>query len=481
MMFRELLAQVENESIIRIADRAHAPLSAVSVIREKMQTLREYADAGLLNALAGTILRIEVRLQEMDLLHWLYLQNNPVKLYWADRDQEYIMAGIGETDVVSATGALSYDDIFSRLQARLARSHTHLRYYGGCRFYAPHPVDEHWQDFHTCRFIIPAFELFKNSDGTFLAANFLWEKDARFLQRLDQMVYELEHLNFSPTNGRKHQPQIIRRVDYPGREHWEQSIDAALQAFRSGVLEKIVLARKSVFECAEGLDPVWLLQRLRALNPGLFYFCFQFAGGRAFIGGSPERLYKRTSQLLKTEAVAGTRPRGSSPEEDFRFGKELITSSKDVREHRYVLESIGQALSAVCETVDTDDELSLLKLSRVQHLICRMQGILRPGIGDAELLQRLHPTPAVGGSPKEKAIAAIRELEPFDRGWYAGPVGYVGRASSEFAVAIRSGLITGRELALFSGAGIVEGSTSDGEWDEIENKIGNFMKILTEQ
>ncbi len=480
MMFRELLAQVENESIIRIVDRAHAPQSAIAVIRDQITTLREYANTDHLNALTGSVLRIEVRMQDTDLLHWLYQQKEPVKLYWADRDQEYSMAGIGEADVISSTGAMQYEDLFARLHSRLARSHDHLRYYGGCRFYEPHPLDTGWQEFHTCRFIIPAFELFKNSDGTFLAVNFIWEKGSRFLQRIDQVISGLERLNFSATNGRKHQPRIIRRMDFPGRTHWEQSINTALQAFRNGTLEKIVLARKSVFEFADALDPVWLLQRLRALNPGLFYFCFQFAPGHAFIGGSPERLYKRTAQLLKTEAVAGTRPRGTSIEEDRAIGMELRSSAKDVREHRYVLESLEEALRRVCETVDTDDELSILKLSRVQHLICRLQGILQPGITDADLLARLHPTPAVGGSPRDQAISTMRELEPFDRGWYAGPVGYVGRASAEFAVAIRSGLINGKELALFSGAGIVEGSTSEGEWNEIENKIGNFMKILTE-
>jgi len=100
-------------------------------------------------------------------------------------------------------------------------------------------------------------------------------------------------------------------------------------------------------------------------------------------------------------------------------------------------------------------------------------------VSDAALMQALHPSPAVGGVPTNKAIAYLREHEPFDRGWYAGPVGWVGPESGEFAVAIRSGLVRGNTLSLYSGAGIVDGSTPDGEWSEIETKLSNALSALT--
>jgi menaquinone-specific isochorismate synthase len=107
-----------------------------------------------------------------------------------------------------------------------------------------------------------------------------------------------------------------------------------------------------------------------------------------------------------------------------------------------------------------------------------VRGTLQEGVSDAEVLDALHPTPAVGGYPRVEAFEEIRDLEPFDRGWYAGPVGWIGADSAEFAVGIRSGLVSGRKLSLFSGAGIVAGSTAEDEWTEIEQKIDDFTRIF---
>jgi menaquinone-specific isochorismate synthase len=120
----------------------------------------------------------------------------------------------------------------------------------------------------------------------------------------------------------------------------------------------------------------------------------------------------------------------------------------------------------------------LLKLARGQHLYSAVQGELRTGVSDARLLAALHPTPALGGQPKDAALERIAEWEPFDRGWYAAPVGWVSRTSAEFAVAIRCGLVQPERLALFSGAGIVRGSTAASEWEEIELKIRDFINVL---
>jgi menaquinone-specific isochorismate synthase len=119
-----------------------------------------------------------------------------------------------------------------------------------------------------------------------------------------------------------------------------------------------------------------------------------------------------------------------------------------------------------------------MKLARSRHLRAGLRATLRPDVSTADLLAALHPTPAVGGTPHRRALALIRKLEPFDRGWYAGPVGWIGPEAADFAVAIRSGLVAEHRLALFSGAGLVEGSEAESEWDEIEQKISDFTGIL---
>ena len=121
-----------------------------------------------------------------------------------------------------------------------------------------------------------------------------------------------------------------------------------------------------------------------------------------------------------------------------------------------------------------------MKLSKLQHLLMKFSGLLKEKTQDSDILESIHPTPAVGGVPSEKASAEIENIENFDRGWYAGPVGWIGKDEAEFAVAIRSGLVFENELYLYSGAGIVEGSNPENEWEEIENKIAGFMNALDE-
>jgi menaquinone-specific isochorismate synthase len=135
-------------------------------------------------------------------------------------------------------------------------------------------------------------------------------------------------------------------------------------------------------------------------------------------------------------------------------------------------------LKPFCEVLHVETEASEMKLARGRHLVSGITGTLHAGISTFDLLRALHPTPAVGGTPRREACAAIRQQEPFDRGWYAGPLGWIERDAAEFAVALRCGLVTPRHLALYSGAGIVRGSVPAAEWDEIEHKISDFMQVL---
>jgi menaquinone-specific isochorismate synthase len=145
-----------------------------------------------------------------------------------------------------------------------------------------------------------------------------------------------------------------------------------------------------------------------------------------------------------------------------------------------VLDTIRDGFKGACHAVHVDDAVSLLKVRRCQHLLSRVEGILTDDKWKWDALRTLHPTPAVGGFPNNEALAFIEAHEPFDRGWYAGPIGWVGPKTAEFAVGIRSGLLHGDALRLYAGAGIVQGSTAESEWDEIENKMGNFLSALTD-
>ena len=135
-------------------------------------------------------------------------------------------------------------------------------------------------------------------------------------------------------------------------------------------------------------------------------------------------------------------------------------------------------LAELCDAVETTGDPEILQLSNVQHLITRLEGTLKPAINPSDILAAIHPTAAVCGTPAKAALALLKEIERFDRGWYASAVGVISHQSTELAVAIRSSLITGRTLSLFAGAGIVKGSDPDSEWQELENKIAPAINAL---
>ena len=327
--------------------------------------------------------------------------------------------------------------------------------------------------------MLPRVEYVVDGDRAVLAANLVLPRDAAHAEAL------LTELRAVATPSAVHPQPIplpVARTDVPAPKSWRASIETALDAFAHTALDKVVLARRSAYDFDEALDPFALLGALEAATASCFHFLVQPAPGLAFLGASPERLFHQHGRALESEAVAGTRPRGASSSADARFRRELLGSDKDRREHGYVQAHIRAALQPLAATLDADAEPSDLPLARGRHLYAGFRAELRAEVSPVDVLRALHPTPAVGGTPTPDALAMIAATEAFDRGWYAGPVGWIGADDAEFAVAIRSGLVqqhaAGATLALYSGAGIVEGSDAGAEWDEIEQKIGNFGRVL---
>lgn len=423
--------------------------------------------------------RIEIPVEDhVDPLVWLQQQSCPVKTYWSDRHETFRMAGIGFTQVVSGRSPIDFQDFFSLLNRTLYTSDPHVRYYGGLRFDQSQTPDEAWDPFADYRFIVPRLEVISNGRRTVLACNIKWDQEMDARDQMGEWEVALDRIHTREPGDAEEFPLPEHREDIPDRELWCENVRAVLTMLERGELQKIVLARKCVLRFDRVLEPAALLQRLTARNSHAFHFCFQLDEGRAFIGVSPELLYSRNGQEIYSEAIAGTRARGRTPDEDRRLAQELLTSEKDLREHRWVSEMVTKGLSPLCISMDTLSRETLLSLSHVQHLYTRFRGGLREGIGDADIVATLHPTPAVGGSPRDASMRRIAALEPFDRGWYAGPVGWISRDAAHFSVGIRSALVSGKTLSLFAGAGIVQGSDPHKEWEENENKLLNFTRLF---
>jgi menaquinone-specific isochorismate synthase len=411
---------------------------------------------------------VEVPL-EGDILGWLQRQADDFKLIWRARGASQPIVGLGVARRVTGVAGEPPGAIVARCRTAIAGL-PDARIYGGFAF-APDSISGHsaWSAFGFASFWLPR----ATWQGNRLAVTVLDADDVAAAVRFAVRLSDIE-----PRERPVSLPSWSRRVDRPDRNQWDRNIEATMRMFADEVLEKIVLARQVELEFDAPLSPVALLRRLAPVTPGCYHFCLQTSHSLGFVGATPERLFWRRGNELASEVLAGTRPRGRDAGEDQLLADELLASTKDHLEHDIVRKSIRQRLHGYVERLEVDGRVSLLKLATKQHLFSRVTAQLRAGVDDGALIERLHPTPAVGGYPTENALDEIRLLEPFERGWYAAPVGWIGHHESEFAVAIRSGMVHDNRLLLYSGAGVVPASTAEAEWSEIENKISDFLQLL---
>lgn len=435
-------------------------------------------DKGKSSSRKQKIIRIQAPCPNIDCFSWLREQSNENKVYWADRNGEFEVAGVGIADLLKGNERCCYEELFSKMRQRLSNEYKYLRYYGGLSFYNRKSAKE-WDVFGSYSFLVPQFEILKIKGKAFFAFNI--RVDSMDIAVINNSLIELDKLVFSIEQFAGELPSVISLRHFPDRLVWERIFNEKIKVSGRMFFDKIVLARKTSIEFEFDIDPLVLFYFLREYAKGSFSYYFQPQGSIAFLGVTPERLFKRNGLQVKSEALAGTKPRGKSREEDVFHQQRLSSSTKENLEHRFVVDWIRNALSKVCSKLESQSPCLILKVSAALHLLTGFKGKLKKGISDADILSVLHPTPAVGGCPLNKALAAIIKIEPFDRGWYTGPIGFVGFDYADFAVALRCALVRGKNVSLFAGAGIVEGSTAEDEWREIENKNSIYMRIFNEQ
>jgi isochorismate synthase len=263
---------------------------------------------------------------------------------------------------------------------------------------------------------------------------------------------------------------------------WKKLVSQATHLIQQGAYAKVVMAREVEVTASPEQPPFSLittLQRLRKNYPAAYVFAFQH-GKRAFVGATPERLVHAQDGQLHTMALAGSAPRGATEAEDLRLGSALLASQKNREEHEIVTTMLRTSLTHLCSKTWIADTPEILRLKNIQHLQTAIVGELLPDRNLLDALHTLHPTPAVGGTPTEAALAFIREHEYLDRGWYAGPVGWIDlQGNGEFAVALRSALLEPRRATLFAGCGIVKDSNPEAEYLESCLKLQVILRSLS--
>ena len=403
---------------------------------------------------------------------WLKGQTLLPRIYWhaRERDREFAALGILHQIDDEAQLATLYN------QPR-PMAGDWPRYFGGLAFDRLAELAPHWHTFGHCRFILPRIELIRHGNQTELVCNLQLPADAT--GRAAELA--LARSALAAINPEAHLDEVPalekQREDSPDYPHWQAMVSELTTSQHLAVQPKVVLARESRLQCRQAPNPWDLLAALQPLTPACFHFAFQFEEQNCFIAASPERLYRRHERELESEALAGTIIRTGEAERDAELAAHLFADGKNRLENRLVHADILTRLEGLAESASLSDA-QILQLRRLQHLKRHIHATLQPEVSDAQLLTALHPTPAVGGTPRRKALAYLREHEPFSRGWYAGACGLISDDVAEFAVAIRCMLLTGDALRLYAGAGIVAGSEPAAEWQELDDKLANLLGLL---
>ena len=348
--------------------------------------------------------------------------------------------------------------------------------------------DSQWPGFGTAQMAVPAWMALQTNGTTRTVVSTFVQPGDHPARMAEFLAGQLEGTNGHPAaaSSDKRETRFPARAgafqradEVEGHRHWLRMVRNVLAGIKAGKLSKVVLARAVDLFRSAPVSPYTILKALRAAYPDCFSFLVDPGGGQHFMGATPERLANLRDGLMRFGALAGSAPRGERSEADDALGQHLLDDPKERHEHAIVVDAILEAIRPFGGEPELPDAPRLVKLSNVQHLYTPIS--LRPQEPASllSLLARLHPTPAVGGFPQETALDLIRDQEDFDRGWYAGPVGWVNaRGDGEFAVALRSGAFRDGRVRLFTGAGIVAGSDPETEYFETQLKLQPLLSAL---
>ncbi|RMQ40799.1 Isochorismate synthase [Pseudomonas cichorii] len=346
--------------------------------------------------------------------------------------------------------------------------------FGGFAFDRHHHRTRLWRDFPDAALTLPRFELHEQEGQTRLIVNVLVGQDTACAPLAESLASEWASILARPVPGDCAPADNYVRLSMA--HLWKQDVSNAVSRIQRSDLQKVVLARSQNVPAAQPVHVV--MQNLLRKQPNAYLFAFA-RDSSCFIGASPECLLTVQGNRLQTMALAGSAPRGQNAPDDARLGEQLLASQKDNAEHAMVVASLRECLDRHCLELEIARQPRLHKLAHIQHLLTPVQGTLAPGASLLAIAESLHPTPAVGGLPRNQALEYIRNHEHLDRGWYAGPVGWLDdRGSGEFAVALRSALLDGNRATLFAGCGLVSESEPESEYRESDLKMQTMREAL---
>ncbi len=354
------------------------------------------------------------------------------------------------------------------------------RLVGGFAFQDDFVPDNTWSAYNPAHFILPHYQLFRLEDEAFLTINALVNR-ADDLETTVAGLHEALAIRLAADYDGQPRPIALADVAYPmPPATWREMIEQATTEIAAGGLEKVVLSRVCEIRTEEPIDAAATLGYLERHYADCYRFIFEPIPGHAFFGATPELLISKSGDRIRTMALAGSIGRGRAPEQDEALAQQLLSSAKDRHEHQLVVDAIRGKLADATAELIIPERPTILQLSNIQHLFTPISGRLYgTRVSILSLVRRLHPTPAMGGTPPIAALGFLRRVEPVPRGWYAAPIGWMsGDDDGVFAVAIRSAVTQHARAWLYAGAGILATSDPEKEWAETGLKFRPMLGAL---
>jgi isochorismate synthase len=398
------------------------------------------------------------------------------RFFWERAEAGEAIAGVGAALVVRGTGAQR----FAAAGAAMHRLPADAVLVGGFAFDAAHVAAGPWRGFAPAEWVAPRLAVVRARGRARLVAAAL-DAPGGSARELDDLLAQglaaLAPRDAAPPPAAA--PARYRVLGLASPRRWRDAVEAARADMAAGRLEKVVLARACVVEASAPFDALGVVATLRRTSPGATVFAVG-RGAATFLGATPERLAAVRDDRLTTAALAGTAARGTTVVADRALARALATSGKERHEHALVVDDLLRRLTPLCRGLAAAPAPQIVPAAGVQHLCTQVTGRLKPGVGLLDVVAALHPTPAVCGTPRAAALAALASREDVPRGWYTGGVGWIGSRGGEVAVALRTALVEGRRALLQAGAGIVAGSQWEAELEETRLKMRPLLGALLE-
>lgn len=403
-------------------------------------------------------------------------QATPPLVYW-ETPTGRSLTGFGAVDGADISASRPGPNLRRRAEQmvqRIAYEGPHAarpRMLGGITFDDGQAREAIWEGFPNAWFFLPRHLVTDDGDQQYHTVT------------APKAEYEKAHAGFeqhSSISLPDRAARLTSRTPHPSREDWTSTVEELRDRIADGQFRKVVLAHSLRVDLDRSLETLECVERLREMNPDSYICLVQPTNDVMFMAATPERLVERRGAQIHTDALAGSTRRGQTNTDDERLSTALKDDSKEALEHDLVVQTIRDDLESLGAEVSVRDR-RIQRLRSVQHLHTPIEAH-HPGRPHAlDVMNALHPTPAVGGLPRQPALEALRESETFDRGWYAAPVGWFdATGDGTFAIGIRSAVLRDQTARLFAGAGIVEESDPDAEWEELQLKYRPVLDTFAE-